>query len=193
MSENARNKTTTLLKLACGIVLAGLLVAGLLFPFIGGSGLAARNSADLINGLPTALTTKMPAGNSKVLAADGTLLTEFYTHNRALVPSDQIAPVMKQALVDIEDSRFYEHNGIDVQGTLRALVTNVAAGSVEEGGSTLTQQLVKQTLLQTATTPEARQAAVKQDMSRKIREARLAPPPGETNPKTETSPRTPTT
>ena len=59
---------------------------------------------------------------------------------------------MKQALVDIEDSRFYDHNGLDVQGTLRALVTNVAAGSVQEGGSTLTQQLVKQTLLQTAAT-----------------------------------------
>ena len=70
--------------------------------------------------------------------------------------SDQIAPVMKQALVDIEDSRFYEHNGVDVQGTVRALVTNLAAGSVQEGGSTLTQQLVKQTLLQTADTPAER-------------------------------------
>jgi membrane peptidoglycan carboxypeptidase len=173
MSENV-NKTTTLLKLACGIVLAGLLVAGLLFPFIGGSGLAARNSADLINGLPTTLTTQMPSGNSKVLAADGSLITEFYSHNRTLVPSDKIAPVMKQALVDIEDSRFYEHNGIDVQGTLRALVTNVAAGSVEEGGSTLTQQLVKQTLLQTAQTPQEREAAVQQSVGRKLREARLA-------------------
>ena len=60
---------------------------------------------------------------------------------------------MKQALVDIEDSRFYAHNGLDVQGTMRALVTNVAAGEVQEGGSTLTQQLVKQTLLQTGRHP----------------------------------------
>src|SRR3954454_24192824 len=81
---------------------------------------------------------------------------------------------MKQALVDIEDSRFYEHNGLDVQGTLRALVTNVAAGSVREGGSTLTQQLVKQTLLQTAATPEEREAAIEQTPGRKLREARLA-------------------
>src|SRR3954469_4881122 len=174
MSENARNKTTTLLKLACGVVLAGLLVAGLLFPLVGGSGLAARNSADLINGLPTTLTTEAPAGNSVVLAADGSVITEFYSHNRAPVPSNKIAPIMKQALVDIEDSRFYEHNGIDVQGTLRALVTNVAAGSVEEGGSTLTQQLVKQTLLQTAQTPQEREAAVQQSVGRKLREARLA-------------------
>src|SRR5438309_5375391 len=107
MSENARNKTTTLLKLACGVVLAGLLVAGLLFPLVGGSGLAARNTADLVNGLPTQLTINPPAGNTRVLAADGSLITEFYENNRTPVTGDQIAPVMKQALVDIEDSRFY--------------------------------------------------------------------------------------
>ena len=88
--------------------------------------------------------------------------------------ADQISDVMKQALVDIEDSRFYDHNGLDVQGTLRALARNVAAGSVQEGGSTLTQQLVKQTLLQTAPTPEDRQAANEQTVGRKLREARLA-------------------
>ena len=82
---------------------------------------------------------------------------------------------MKQALVDIEDSRFYEHNGVDVQGTLRALVKNVAAGSVQEGGSTLTQQLVKQTLLQTATTPGgAGGRGQGADVGRKLKEARLA-------------------
>src|SRR3712207_8595541 len=81
---------------------------------------------------------------------------------------------MKQALVDIEDSRFYDHNGLDVQGTVRALVKNVAAGSVQEGGSTLTQQLVKQTLLQTAATPEEEAAAVEESVGRKLREARLA-------------------
>src|SRR4051812_42496114 len=57
---------------------------------------------------------------------------------------------------------------------MRALVKNVAAGQVEEGGSTLTQQLVKQTLLQTADTPEAQQAAKEQTVGRKLREARLA-------------------
>ena len=77
-------------------------------------------------------------------------------------------------MVDIEDSRFYEHSGVDVQGTLRALVTNLAAGSVQEGGSTLTQQLVKQTLLQTADTPAEPQAATQQSVGRKLREARLA-------------------
>jgi membrane peptidoglycan carboxypeptidase len=81
---------------------------------------------------------------------------------------------MKQALVDIEDSRFYEHHGVDVEGTLRALLRNVVAGEVMQGGSTITQQLVKQTLLQSATTAEERQAATETSVGRKLREARLA-------------------
>ena len=93
---------------------------------------------------------------ARVLAADGSLITSFYTDDRTPVPSDRIADVMKQALVDIEDSRFYQHHGLDVEGTLRAAVTNVAAGSVQEGGSSLTQQLVKQTLLETADTTTPR-------------------------------------
>jgi membrane peptidoglycan carboxypeptidase len=179
MSENSNRrsgstKAAILAKLASSIVVAGLLVAGLLFPFVGGTGLAAKNTADLVNGLPDELTINPPAGNTMVLAADGSPITEFYENNRTPLTSDKIAPIMKQALVDIEDSRFYEHNGLDIQGTVRALVTNVAAGSVQEGGSTLTQQLVKQTLLQSAQTPEERQAAVQQSVGRKLREARLA-------------------
>ncbi|MCW2533138.1 MAG: ponA [Blastococcus sp.] len=178
MSENVQSQTPSrgrlIAKLAATIVVAGALLAGLLFPWVGGTGLVARNSASLLDALPVELTDKTPAGNSQVLAADGSLITNFFSNNRTPVAPDQISDVMKQALVDIEDSRFYDHNGLDVQGTLRALVTNVAAGSVQEGGSTLTQQLVKQTLLQTATTPEERRAATQQDVARKLREARLA-------------------
>src|SRR4051812_38763500 len=174
MSQNSQSRAGLIAKLIGTIVLAGALLAGVLFPWVGGTGLAARNSASLLDALPSELTDRTPAGNTKLLAADGSLITEFYSNNRTPVTGDQIAKVMKQALVDIEDSRFYEHNGLDVQGTLRALVTNVAAGSVREGGSTLTQQLVKQTLLQTAATPEERQAAVEQTPGRKLREARLA-------------------
>jgi membrane peptidoglycan carboxypeptidase len=174
MSENVQSRGRLLAKLAATIVVAGALFAGLLFPWVGGTGLVARNSASLLDALPVELTDKTPAGNSKVLAADGTLLTNFFENNRTPVASDQISDVMKQALVDIEDSRFYDHNGLDVQGTLRALARNVAAGEVQEGGSTLTQQLVKQTLLQTAATPEERLAATEENVARKLREARLA-------------------
>jgi membrane peptidoglycan carboxypeptidase len=174
MSENVQSRGLLLAKLAATIVVAGALLAGLLFPWVGGTGLVARNSASLLDALPVELTDKTPAGNTQVLAADGSLITSFFSNNRTPVAPDQISDVMKQALVDIEDSRFYDHNGLDVQGTLRALVTNVAAGSVQEGGSTLTQQLVKQTLLQTARSPEEQQAAKEQTVGRKLREARLA-------------------
>jgi membrane peptidoglycan carboxypeptidase len=175
---SARSRARVLAKLVAMIVVAGALVAGMLLPFIGGTGVVARNSASLLDALPVELTDATPAGNSRVLAADGSLITNFYTNNRTVVTDEQIADVMKQALVAIEDSRFYDHNGLDVQGTLRAAVTNLSAGSVQEGGSTITQQLVKQTLLETADSAEERTAAIEQDgvegLSRKLREARLA-------------------
>ncbi|WP_369140880.1 transglycosylase domain-containing protein [Modestobacter versicolor] len=174
MSESARFRLGAFAKLVTMIVVAGALVAAMLLPFVGGAGLVARNSSTLLDALPVELTDKTPNGNTKVLAADGSLITEFYDLNRTPVTPEQISPIMKQAIVDIEDSRFYEHNGLDVQGTARALAKNLAAGSVQEGGSTLTQQLVKQTLLQTATTPEEREAADDQTVGRKLREARLA-------------------
>ena len=156
------------------VPLAGVLSAGMLVPWVVGPGLMARSSADLLSPLPGGLGDETPAGNTAVLAADGSLITWFYRHNRTPVAADQISPVMKQALVDIEDSRFYEHHGVDLEGTTRALVRNLAAGEVMEGGSTLTQQLVKQTLLQAATTPEERLAATESSIGRKLREARLA-------------------
>ena len=178
MSENTRFRAGLIVKLALTIVVAGVLVAGLLLPWVGGTGLVARNAATLLHALPGELTDKPPAGATRVLAADGSLITNFYANDRTPVKSDQIAPIMKQALVDIEDIRFYEHNGVDVQGTVRALITNVAAGTVREGGSTLTQQLVKQTLLQTATSATERNAAADRSraggVSRKLKEARLA-------------------
>ena len=156
------------------IPLAGALTAGMLVPWIVGPGLIASSSANLLSPLPGVLDDETPPGNSVVLAADGSLITWFYRLNRTPVAEDQISEVMKQALVDIEDSRFYEHHGLDVEGTARALVRNVVAGEVMEGGSTITQQLVKQTLLQAANTAEERQAATESSIGRKLREARLA-------------------
>ena len=178
MSESAHSPLRALVKLIGAVAVAGVLVALMLLPFVGGAGLVARNSSTLLDALPVELTDKTPNGNTRVLAANGDLITEFYENNRQPVTWDQISEVMKQAIVDIEDSRFYEHNGLDVQGTARALAKNVASGEIAEGGSTLTQQLVKQTLLETATTQEEKDAAIEQDgvegISRKLREARLA-------------------
>ncbi|RFU23199.1 transglycosylase domain-containing protein [Geodermatophilus marinus] len=166
------------LRAAGGLLLAlstaGALVAGLLVPWVVVPALVADSSAGLLAPLPVELTDATPPGNTVVLAADGSVITYFYRDNRTPVAAERIADVMEEAIVAIEDERFYEHNGLDVEGTVRALVRNLASGGVREGGSTLTQQLVKQTLLQIATTPEERQAATEQSVTRKLKEARLA-------------------
>src|SRR5919199_2445914 len=110
-----RSRSAVLVKLAVAVVVAGALAAGVFLPWVAGAGMVARDLASPRGGLPVALTTELR--NTRVLAADGSLITEFYTNYRAPVTGDQIAGVMKQAQVDIEDARFYEHNGVDVQGT----------------------------------------------------------------------------
>ena len=81
---------------------------------------------------------------------------------------------MVKAIVAIEDSRFYEHGALDLRGTLRALVTNQASSGVVQGGSSITQQMVKLTLLSQAKTRAERMAATDDTYERKIRELRYA-------------------
>ena len=83
--------------------------------------------------------------------------------SRVLVASNEIAPIMKQAIVAVEDKRFYEHNGVDVHGILRALLEDIRSQSVAEGGSTITQQYVQNAYSRNADT-----------IARKVREAALA-------------------
>ena len=153
---------------------AGVLVAGLLLPLVGGAGLAARSAADSFDNLPEALRQPVLAQQSRILASDGSLITTFYTQNRITVPLSKISPKLQDALVAIEDNRFYEHKGIDVKGLMRAYVTNQQAGETKQGGSTITQQYVKQVLLLTASTDAQRKAATADNYGRKLREAKLA-------------------
>jgi membrane peptidoglycan carboxypeptidase len=153
---------------------AGVLVAGLLLPVVGGVGLVAKRNADSFENLPSELSVPPLAQGSRILAADGSLLATFYSEDRQVVPLSAIPVVMRDAIVAIEDSRFYEHHGVDMRGAVRAAVTNQHAGSVQQGGSTLTQQYVKNVLLQAADTPAERKAAVADTLTRKLREARYA-------------------
>jgi penicillin-binding protein 1A len=82
--------------------------------------------------------------NSFVYAADGTLLGSIPAEkNRQPVPLSRISKWMRLATIAIEDRRFYEHSGVDLEGIARALAADVRAGKVVEGGSTITQQLVR--------------------------------------------------
>ncbi len=83
--------------------------------------------------------------------------------SRVLVDTDGIAPIMRHAIVSVEDQRFFEHNGIDVRGVARALWADVRSQSIVEGGSTITQQFVKNAYIRNERT-----------LARKVREAALA-------------------
>lgn len=154
--------------------LAGLLLAGIMLPVVGGLGLAARTGVNDFENLPSSLTIPPLPQVSRILAADGSTLATFYYEDRIPVTLAQIPAVMRKAIVAIEDARFYEHHGIDIKGTLRALVTNGSAGSIRQGGSTLTQQYVKNVLIESAQSAQAQQAAHAPTLARKIREARYA-------------------
>jgi membrane peptidoglycan carboxypeptidase len=107
---------------------------------------------------------------STVLARDGSVLAVFFRQDRIPVPLEQVSTAARDAVVATEDARFYTHGAFDPVGLLRAVAANLAAGEVREGGSTLTQQYVKQARLQEATDSQARRAATATTMSRKIRE-----------------------
>ena len=109
-----------------------------------------------------------PPQSSFIFAQDGTLITSFHgVQNRTVIPLERIPEHLQQAVLAIEDERFYEHNGVDMRAVARALVTNVREGEIEEGGSTITQQYVKNVII-------APNEIAERSFERKIREAALA-------------------
>lgn len=84
---------------------------------------------------------------SSVYDREGRLVGNLYFYNRIWVPFDRIPKNLRNAVVAIEDERFYQHNGIDLQGMARAFIHNLIPGGGIEGGSTITQQLAKIALL----------------------------------------------
>lgn len=154
-------------------VLAGLLVALIMIPTTTLIAVTTNKVSSGILDLPLTLEDLPSAQTTRLLASNGDLIAYFYKENRQDVPLKDIAPVMQDAILSIEDARFYEHGALDLKGTLRALVNNASAGQTQ-GGSSITQQLVKLTLVSQATTKEQVQAATKKSTARKIRELKLA-------------------
>lgn len=85
--------------------------------------------------------------SSRIVNQKGEEITKLYIENRELIPIEDIPKHVQQAFVSVEDSRFYQHHGIDASSILRALFKDIAAGEKVEGGSTITQQLVKNVFL----------------------------------------------
>lgn len=154
--------------------LAGLLVGLMIVPVAGSIGVLTRDVVQDFESLPDELNTPPLPERSVILSADGSILASLYYQNRIEVPLDSIAPIMRQATVAIEDSRFLEHNGVDFRGIVRAAASNASSGEVSEGASTLTMQYVKNVLVNQATTPEELEAARGDNSARKLKEVRYA-------------------
>ena len=89
---------------------------------------------------------RMPS-SSIIYASDGETIASFGYHQRKIIPLKSVAKIAIDAVVATEDSRFFEHGPIDFKGILRALVSDIISGKFSEGGSTITQQLVKNIFL----------------------------------------------
>ena len=110
---------------------------------------------------PAAFDTSEP---TRIYSRDGVLLARFFFENREPITIDQMSPYVLDAIVAVEDERFFEHEGIDPHGIARAAVMTMMGS--REGGSTITQQYVRQTVL--------RDEATEISLRRKFREAYLA-------------------
>ncbi len=138
--------------------LAALLLLGGLFFLFGWVWLLDRD-------LPSVdeLKNYQPILSTKVYASDGALIGQFYVEKRVLVPLNRMPKALPEAVVAVEDSRFYRHSGIDLVGIFRAAVTDIVSLHFKQGASTITQQLARTLFL----SPE-------RTISRKIREILLA-------------------
>jgi len=159
--------------------LGGALIAGMALPAIAAAGLGAKDASDHFLSLPTAFQLPVLPQRDTIEAADGSVFATTWDpdneSNRVVVPISQISILMQHAIVAIEDQRFYQHGGIDLKGTLRALVNNSKGDGDLQGGSTIAQQYVKNALeLEAGNNAALRQAAAADTVSRKITELRYA-------------------
>jgi membrane peptidoglycan carboxypeptidase len=163
---------------------ASVLVAAAVTPAIAVTGLTANSTLGIFDNLPDYLSIGDLAEKTSIYAtaSDGSevLLASFYAQNREEVKWDQVSDFVKDAAISTEDPRFYEHGGIDLMGTIRAALSNAGGGNVQ-GGSSITQQYVKNVLVQKAeeiSDPVARKAAftsaTETSIDRKLKEMKLS-------------------
>ncbi|TDW21745.1 transglycosylase domain-containing protein [Kribbella kalugense] len=172
--RGGRSRARSLITFLGVSVLSGALAAGFAVPFAGFAGRGSAEVAETVQTLPKELVVDPVAVRSRILAADGSLIATLYEQNRVPVPLSSISPIMRKAIVAIEDSRFYEHGALDLKGTLRAMLRNQTEGEVQQGGSSITQQYVKMSLVEKAKTAAERADATAVTYQRKLTELRYA-------------------
>ncbi|MGL4606891.1 MAG: transglycosylase domain-containing protein [Eubacteriaceae bacterium] len=144
-------------------ILVVLLVLGILCIGVGYS-IYAANRKDI------SAYEYHPKEKTEIYSSDNVLIAELYKQNRTNVTLDQIPVDLQHALIAVEDSRFYDHFGIDIYGIIRAFFSNVFSGGVGEGGSTITQQLSRVLFLPDIATEQN----LNQSISRKLTEISIS-------------------
>ncbi|MEU9079609.1 transglycosylase domain-containing protein [Kitasatospora sp. NPDC048538] len=155
--------------------LGGVLLAGLVLPAAGAVGLGAKSGAESFESIPDDFKTPPLTQATQIYDAKGGLIAKVYERDRTVIPAEQMSPLIRQAQVDIEDARFYEHGAVDLKGILRAVTKNAESGAAVQGASTLTQQYVKNVNVEKAgDDPVAVLEAQRKTLGRKIQELRYA-------------------
>ncbi|WP_413249991.1 transglycosylase domain-containing protein [Sinomonas flava] len=155
--------------------LCGVLAVGFLAPTVAATWGAANGSVQFFDSLPSELKVTPPARVTKVVAADGSPIASVYSENRTPVPLAAMSPNITNAIIAIEDYRFYEHGGVDTTGILRAVMANFRGD--RQGASTLTQQYVANVLKENAIAQGEDPAVLlngQKSIGDKLREMKLA-------------------
>ncbi|MDO4343408.1 MAG: transglycosylase domain-containing protein [Eubacteriales bacterium] len=174
IEKKQQNMTAEKLEQKAGMTLARLLVVAIFALVIGIVCAGYGVMRGLISSAPdiSSLSTAPAEAATYIYSADGRQLQKLTapTSNRTPVSLSQVPANLQNAVVAIEDERFYEHNGIDVRGILRAFVVGITGGSFSEGASTITQQLLKNSVF-----PDwVSESSLLQSFKRKFQEQYLA-------------------
>ncbi|GAA0584707.1 transglycosylase domain-containing protein [Paractinoplanes ferrugineus] len=160
--------------LTCGL-LTGVVVAAAAFPVAAMSGLAARAGNTAFASLPSEIKEFKSPQITRIYANDNrTQIAQFYDEFRSDVPMRDISKYMSAAMIAAEDRTFYEHNGVDIKGVARAMVSNNQGKAGKQGASTITMQLVRMSLAYSATNPQEVVDATKDTPKRKVTEMKYA-------------------
>ncbi|MFJ6138137.1 transglycosylase domain-containing protein [Kitasatospora sp. NPDC092286] len=155
--------------------LGGVLLAGLVLPAAGALGLGAKSGVESFENIPDDFKAPPLTQATQIFDAKGGLIAKVFERDRTVITADRMSPLIRQAQVDIEDARFYEHGAVDLKGVLRAITKNAESGATVQGASTLTQQYVKNVNVEKAGDDQAAVLeAQRKTLGRKIQELKYA-------------------
>jgi len=175
-SISPKNLVALALTFVMLVTIGGASGAALALPLVLAKNGVVESTLSALTEVPFELERRELAQASSVYWADGTLMSTFFAQNRVVVPLEEISDHMINAVIAIEDERFFEHNGVDARAIIRAATNNLQGGNLQ-GASTITQQYVKNRLIDVAYhdgDPFGVITARNSTLARKAREAALA-------------------